>query len=316
MIPGFHRPSEGSVLYRAGGTVVLCTASVDAKVPAVPRGQREGLARRPSTRCTRARTPAARSARRTSGNGRGKPPSGRTQEYPAARRARAARGGRRWSSSASGRSRSTATCSRPTAARARRPSPAASSRWRWRSRSLEGRRLEGARPARAGRRDERRLRRGDGLALDPLYLEDSAARVDSSTWSRRRRGDRRGPGDGGRGESRAPTIDAMVDSRAQGDRRAGRSSARCSATRGSTSPPCAREVGTLARSSRVIRSPRGDTPRPRESLARRRDVEPRQARGAARAARRAAACACTRSTRRARSRRRSSRTARRSRTTR
>jgi ribonuclease PH len=30
---GFHRNAEGSVLYRAGGTVVLCTASVDDAVP-------------------------------------------------------------------------------------------------------------------------------------------------------------------------------------------------------------------------------------------------------------------------------------------
>jgi len=30
---GFHRNAEGSVLYRTGGTVVLCTASVDDAVP-------------------------------------------------------------------------------------------------------------------------------------------------------------------------------------------------------------------------------------------------------------------------------------------
>jgi ribonuclease PH len=30
---GFHRNAEGSVLYRTGGTVVLCTASVDLEVP-------------------------------------------------------------------------------------------------------------------------------------------------------------------------------------------------------------------------------------------------------------------------------------------
>ena len=30
MVAGFHQPSEGSVLYRAGHTVVLCTASIDA----------------------------------------------------------------------------------------------------------------------------------------------------------------------------------------------------------------------------------------------------------------------------------------------
>lgn len=42
MIPSFHRPSEGSVLYRAGGTVVLCTASVDDKVPAFLEGKGQG----------------------------------------------------------------------------------------------------------------------------------------------------------------------------------------------------------------------------------------------------------------------------------
>jgi ribonuclease PH len=42
MIPGFHRPSEGSVLYRAGGTVVLCTASVDEKVPSFLEGKGQG----------------------------------------------------------------------------------------------------------------------------------------------------------------------------------------------------------------------------------------------------------------------------------
>ena len=39
---GFHKPSEGSVLYRAGGTVVLCTASLDAKVPAFLEGKGKG----------------------------------------------------------------------------------------------------------------------------------------------------------------------------------------------------------------------------------------------------------------------------------
>jgi ribonuclease PH len=42
MIANFHRPSEGSVLYRAGGTVVLCTASVDEKVPAFLDGKGQG----------------------------------------------------------------------------------------------------------------------------------------------------------------------------------------------------------------------------------------------------------------------------------
>ena len=33
MVTGFHRNAEGSVLYRAGGTAVLCTASVADEIP-------------------------------------------------------------------------------------------------------------------------------------------------------------------------------------------------------------------------------------------------------------------------------------------
>src|SRR5882672_9167464 len=39
---GFHKPSEGSVLYKAGGTVVLCTASIDDRVPAWMEGKGKG----------------------------------------------------------------------------------------------------------------------------------------------------------------------------------------------------------------------------------------------------------------------------------
>ena len=39
---GFQRVAEGSVLYRAGGTVVLCAASVDAKVPSFLEGKGKG----------------------------------------------------------------------------------------------------------------------------------------------------------------------------------------------------------------------------------------------------------------------------------
>jgi ribonuclease PH len=42
MTAGFHRPSEGSVLYKCGATVVLCTASIDAKVPAFLEGKGKG----------------------------------------------------------------------------------------------------------------------------------------------------------------------------------------------------------------------------------------------------------------------------------
>ena len=37
VVPGFHRLSEGSALYRAGGTVVLATASVDDAHEALER---------------------------------------------------------------------------------------------------------------------------------------------------------------------------------------------------------------------------------------------------------------------------------------
>jgi ribonuclease PH len=39
---GFHSMAEGSVLYRAGKTVVLCTASVDASVPPWMEGKGRG----------------------------------------------------------------------------------------------------------------------------------------------------------------------------------------------------------------------------------------------------------------------------------
>jgi ribonuclease PH len=39
---GFHRTSEGSVLYRVGGTAVLCTASLDPKVPPWLEGKGRG----------------------------------------------------------------------------------------------------------------------------------------------------------------------------------------------------------------------------------------------------------------------------------
>jgi ribonuclease PH len=40
--PGFHRLSEGSVLYSAGGTVVLATASIDDSVPEFLKGKKKG----------------------------------------------------------------------------------------------------------------------------------------------------------------------------------------------------------------------------------------------------------------------------------
>jgi ribonuclease PH len=74
MILGFHRPSEGSVLYRAGGTVVLCTASVDEKVPPFLEGKNQGWVTGEYQMHPRA------NPRRQDRDGRGKAPSGRTQE--------------------------------------------------------------------------------------------------------------------------------------------------------------------------------------------------------------------------------------------
>jgi ribonuclease PH len=74
MILGFHRPSEGSVLYRAGGTVVLCTASVDDKVPLFLEGKNQGWVTAEYQMHPRA------NPRRQERDGRGKAPSGRTQE--------------------------------------------------------------------------------------------------------------------------------------------------------------------------------------------------------------------------------------------
>lgn len=74
MILGFHRPSEGSVLYRAGGTVVLCTASVDEKVPPFLEGKGQGWVTAEYQMHPRA------NPRRQDRDGRGKAPSGRTQE--------------------------------------------------------------------------------------------------------------------------------------------------------------------------------------------------------------------------------------------
>ncbi len=72
---GFHRMSEGSVLYKAGNTIVLCTASVDAKVPPFMEGKGKGW-----VTAEYQMHPRSNPERRESRDGRGKAPSGRTQE--------------------------------------------------------------------------------------------------------------------------------------------------------------------------------------------------------------------------------------------
>jgi ribonuclease PH len=74
MLCGFHRRAEGSVLYRAGGTVVLCVASVDEKVPAFLEGKGQGWVTAEYQMHPRV------GERREPRDGRGKAPSGRTQE--------------------------------------------------------------------------------------------------------------------------------------------------------------------------------------------------------------------------------------------
>src|SRR5580698_9818948 len=74
MIAHFHRPSEGSVLYRCGGTVVLCTASVDDKVPPFLEGKNQGWLTAEYQMHPRA------NPRRQDRDGQGKAPNGRTQE--------------------------------------------------------------------------------------------------------------------------------------------------------------------------------------------------------------------------------------------
>lgn len=75
MVPDFHRNAEGSVLYRAGGTVVLCTASIDPTVPTWMVGRGKGW-----LTADYQMHPRAGRARREAREGRGKALSGRTQE--------------------------------------------------------------------------------------------------------------------------------------------------------------------------------------------------------------------------------------------
>lgn len=75
MTAGFHSMAEGSVLYRSGNTVVLCTASIDERVPAFLEGRGKGW-----LTAEYQMHPRSNPVRRESRDGRGKAPSGRTQE--------------------------------------------------------------------------------------------------------------------------------------------------------------------------------------------------------------------------------------------
>ncbi len=75
VVTGFHRLAEGSVLYRAGGTAVLVTASVDESVPDFMKGQGRGW-----ITAEYQMHPRANPRRREHRDGRDKPLSGRTRE--------------------------------------------------------------------------------------------------------------------------------------------------------------------------------------------------------------------------------------------
>lgn len=72
---GFHSMSEGSVLYRAGRTLVLVTASIDDNVPEFMRGQGRGW-----VTAEYQMHPRSNPVRREQREGRGKSISGRSQE--------------------------------------------------------------------------------------------------------------------------------------------------------------------------------------------------------------------------------------------
>jgi ribonuclease PH len=73
--PGFHRLAEGSVLYRAGGTVVLATVSFDEFVPDFLKGKGRGW-----LTAEYQMHPRANPDRRENRDGRDRPLSGRSRE--------------------------------------------------------------------------------------------------------------------------------------------------------------------------------------------------------------------------------------------
>ena len=73
--PGFHRLAEGSVLYRAGGTVVLATASIEESVPDFLAGKGKGW-----ITADYQMHPRANPKRRENRDGRERPLGGRARE--------------------------------------------------------------------------------------------------------------------------------------------------------------------------------------------------------------------------------------------
>jgi ribonuclease PH len=113
------------VLIEVGRTRVICTASVEDRVPPFLRGTGKGW-----VTAEYGMLPRATNTRTTREAVSGKV-GGRTMEIQRLI-GRSMRAVVRLNSSASAPSGSTATSSRPTAARAPPPSPAPSSRWCWR----------------------------------------------------------------------------------------------------------------------------------------------------------------------------------------
>ncbi len=75
VIPGFHKLSEGSALYRAGGTLVLATASIDDSVPDFMAGRGRGW-----VTAEYQMHPRSNPKRRESRDGRERPLGGRARE--------------------------------------------------------------------------------------------------------------------------------------------------------------------------------------------------------------------------------------------
>jgi ribonuclease PH len=75
MVCGFHKMSEGSVLYRAGQTIVLCVASIEDRVPPFLEGKGKGW-----ITAEYQMHPRSNPTKREQRDGRGKAPSGRTME--------------------------------------------------------------------------------------------------------------------------------------------------------------------------------------------------------------------------------------------
>src|SRR6187399_3234354 len=73
--PGFHKLSEGSALYRSGGTLVLATASVDESVPEFMAGRGRGW-----VTAEYQMHPRSNPKRRESRDGRERPLGGRARE--------------------------------------------------------------------------------------------------------------------------------------------------------------------------------------------------------------------------------------------